>query len=124
MTKSFQRRLNVERYSEVQESDDLKVLTRRDRKAMREWVAKIGAMPAGKRIQRHPTNKSLIKGEPSEDREEWTEEVREHCCRYYDEVGESSDIHREERGGKPRWTWYLLRGNGCRKKNATCQEIV
>ena len=41
---------------------------------------------------RDPIKKLWIMGEPSEDGEEWTEDVREHCSRCCNDVGETSEI--------------------------------
>ena len=51
----------------------------------------MGALPVEKRIQQHSIKKLSIKGEPREDREEWTEEVP--CC---NDVGETSEGRTKE----------------------------
>ena len=56
-----------------------KLLRKRARKARREFDAGRAALPGGKVIHRPVVTKFWNSGRASEDRDEWTEEVRAHC---------------------------------------------
>ena len=56
-----------------------KLLRKRARKARREFEAGRAVFPRSKVIHRPVVTKLWINGRASEDRDEWTEEVRAHC---------------------------------------------
>ena len=56
-----------------------KLLRKRSREARREFEAGRAVLPRGKVIHRPVVTKLSINGRASEDRDEWTEEVRAHC---------------------------------------------
>ena len=64
-------------------------------KARREFEAGKGVPPRGKVINRPVITKLWVNGRASEDRDEWTEEVRAHCERCYDDKDEPSEIQAE-----------------------------
>ena len=52
-------------------------------------------LPKGKVINRLVITKLWVKGRASEDRDEWTEEVRALCERCYDDKDETSEVQAE-----------------------------
>ena len=60
------------------------------RKARREFEAGRAALPRGKVIHRPVVTKLWVNGRASEDTDEWTEEVKTHCERCYDDKAETS----------------------------------
>ena len=54
-------------------------------KARRKFEAGKAVLPRGKVINRLAVTKHWVNGRASEDRDEWTEEVRAHCERCYDD---------------------------------------
>ena len=65
------------------------------RKAQREFEAEKTVLPRGKVIHRPVVTKLWVNGRASEDRDEWTEEVRAHCERCYDDNEETPEVHSE-----------------------------
>ena len=66
------------------------------RKARRELEAGKGVLPKGKVTHRPAVTKLWINGRASENRDEWTEEVRAHCERCYDDITETSEVRAEK----------------------------
>ena len=65
------------------------------RKARREIEAGRAVLPRRKVIHRPVVTKLWVNGRAREDRDEWTEEVREHCERCYDDKAETSEVQAE-----------------------------
>ena len=82
-----------------------KLLRKSARKARREFEASRAVLPRGTVIHRLVVTKLWINGRASEDRDGWTEEVRAHCEKYYDDKKETSAvqavrIHYQRSSGK------------------------
>ena len=60
--------------------------------ARREFQAGNAVLPRGKEINRPVVTKLWVNSRVSEDRGEWTEEVRAHCERCYDDKDETSEV--------------------------------
>ena len=60
------------------------------RKARREFEAGRDVLPREKVVHRPVVTKLWINGRASEERDEWTEEVRAHCERCYDHKSETT----------------------------------
>ena len=69
-----------------------KLLRKRARKARREFEADRAVLPGGTVIHRPVVTKLWINGRDGEDRDEWTEDVRAHCEKCYDEKMETSEV--------------------------------
>ena len=65
------------------------------RKARREFEAGRAVLPREKVINRPVVTKLWVNGRASEDRDEWTEEVRAHCERCYDDKAETPEVQAE-----------------------------
>ena len=65
------------------------------RKARREFEASRAVLPRSKVIHRQVVTKLWVNGRASEDRGEWTEEVRAHCERCYDDKAETFEVRAE-----------------------------
>ena len=63
--------------------------------ARRELEVEKAVLPSLKVINRPVVTKLWISGRASEDRDEWTEEVRVHCGRCYDDKDETSEVQAE-----------------------------
>ena len=61
----------------------------------REFEAGKAVLPRGNVINRPVITKLWVNGRASEDRDEWTEEVRAHCERCYDDKEETSEVQAE-----------------------------
>ena len=72
-----------------------KQLRKIGRKARREFEAGRAVLPKGKVIHRPMVTKLCINGRASEDRDEWTEEVRAHYERCCDDKAETSEVQAE-----------------------------
>ena len=91
-------------------------------KARREFEAGKAVLPRGKVINRPVVTNLWVNGRASEDRDEWTEEVRAHCERCYDDKEETSEvqaerIQRQRRSGNRRVALHgrrvmITRGQG------------
>ena len=64
-------------------------------KSRREFEASRAVPPRGKVIHRPVFTKLWVNGRASEDRDEWTEEVRAHCENCYDDKMETSEVQAE-----------------------------
>ena len=64
-------------------------------RARREFEAGKAVLRRGKVINRPVITKLWVNGRASEDRDEWTEEVRAHCERCYDDKEETSEVQAE-----------------------------
>ena len=62
------------------------------RKARREFEAGRVVLRWGKVIYRPVVTKLWVNGRASEDRDEWTEEVKAHCERCYDDKAATSEV--------------------------------
>ena len=67
----------------------------RAQKARREFEAGQAVLPRGKVIDRLVVTKFWVKGRASEDRGEWTEDVRAHCERCYDDKAATPEVQAE-----------------------------
>ena len=65
------------------------------RKARRDFEAVRDLLPREKVITRSVVTKLWVNGRASEDRDEWTEEVRSHCEHCYDDKAETSEVQAE-----------------------------
>ena len=72
-----------------------KTLAEIAQKARHEFEAGKEVQPRGKVIQRPTVPKLWVKGRASEDRDEWTEAVRAHCERCYDDKEETPEVQVE-----------------------------
>ena len=72
-----------------------KSLRKAARKARREFDAGRAVLPGGKVVRRPVVTKLWINGRASEDRDEWTEEVRAHCEKCFDDKTEMSEVQAE-----------------------------
>ena len=72
-----------------------KQLRKLARKARREFEAVKAVLPRRKVINRLVLTKLWVNGRASEDRDEWTAEVRGHCERCYDDKAETLHVHAE-----------------------------
>ena len=66
-----------------------------DRKARREFEAGRAVQPRAKVINTSVVTELWVNGRASEDRDEWTEEVRAHCERCHDDKAETSEVQAE-----------------------------
>ena len=65
------------------------------RKARREFEVGRAVLPRGKVINRPVVTKLWVDGRASEDRDDWTEEVRAQCERCYDDKAETPEVQAE-----------------------------
>ena len=82
-------------------------------KARREFDAGKAVLPRGKVINRPVVTKLWVNGRASEDRDEWTEEVRAHCERRYDDE-ETSEVQAERIRRQRRSGDRRVAHQGCR----------
>ena len=71
-------------------------MSKKARKARREFNAYRDALPRGKVMQRSVVTKLWDNGRASEDRDEWTKEVRAHCEKCYDDKIETPEVQAEK----------------------------
>ena len=65
------------------------------RKARRELEIGRAVLPREEVMHRAVVTKLWVNGRASEDRDEWTEMVRAHCERCYDDIAETSEVQAE-----------------------------
>ena len=70
------------------------------RNARREIEARRAVLPREKVINRLVVTKLWVNGRANDDRDEWTEEVRAHCERCYDDKAETLEVQAERLRGQ------------------------
>ena len=84
--------------------------------ARREFDARMGALPRGKVVKKPVVTKLWVNGRATEDREEWSEEVRAHCEKCYDDKSETPEVQAKESGNRDAevTAWLLFKVGECR----------
>ena len=100
-----------------------KLLRERARKDRREFDAGMAALPRGTVIHRPAVTKLWVNGRASEDRDEWTEEVRARCVKCYDDKMETSELQ-AERIRYQKQSWRLLGALQGRRIRITIDRVL
>ena len=72
-----------------------RILRKKAQKNCREFDARMGASPRDKIVKNPVVTKLWVNGRATEDREEWSEEVRSHCEKCYDDKSETWEMQAE-----------------------------